>query len=115
MLAMLTPTLLGLATALQQAYTVVVAAVCLANTPQRIAKPAQQQVLYPVLYSWDHPASRCALKRQAFSHADNLWGAASAPDTAVLGQSGLTVSSLGIGTLQWGDTQCGYGSQYDEV
>ena len=41
--------------------------------------------------------------------------AASAPDTTSLGKSGLKVSSLGIGTLQWGDTQCGFGKQYDDV
>ena len=41
--------------------------------------------------------------------------AASVPDTAMLGRSGLTTSSLGIGTLQWGDPHCGYGKQYDEV
>ena len=41
--------------------------------------------------------------------------AASAPDTTTLGKSGLKVSSLGIGTLQWGDTQCGFGKQYDDV
>ena len=114
MFAMPTPTLLGLATALQQTYTVVVAAVCVAKLSQRMARPAQQQVMYPfsahgtTLYPdfWN---------THAYSHADNLSVAASAPDTAVLGKSGLTVSSLGIGTLQWGDTQCGYGSQYDEV
>ena len=57
MFAMPTPTLLGLAIALQQAYTAVVAAVCVAKLTQRIAKPAQQQVLFPVCYSWDHPVS----------------------------------------------------------
>lgn len=40
---------------------------------------------------------------------------ATAPDTTSLGKSGLKVSSLGIGTLQWGDTQCGFGKQYDDV
>lgn len=44
-----------------------------------------------------------------------LLGAASAPDTAMLGNSGLVVSALGIGTLQWGDRKCGYGKQYTEV
>ena len=49
------------------------------------------------------------------AHARRIDVAASAPDTASLGKTGLTVSSLGIGTLQWGDTQCGYGKQYDDV
>ena len=41
--------------------------------------------------------------------------AASAADTAMLGKSGLVVSALGIGTLQWGDPQCGFSKQYTEV
>ncbi|KAL3139425.1 hypothetical protein ABBQ38_003756 [Trebouxia sp. C0009 RCD-2024] len=39
----------------------------------------------------------------------------SAPDTTSLGKTDLQVSSLGIGTLQWGDNQCGYGKQYDDA
>lgn len=59
---------------------------------------------------------RCCVRRKAVTtHGKASSATASAPDTAVLGKSGLTVSSLGIGTLQWGDTQCGYGSQYDEA
>lgn len=57
MLAMPTPTPLELAIALQQGYTVVVAAVWVAKLSERIAKPAQQQV-NPLFYSWDHPVAR---------------------------------------------------------
>ena len=47
--------------------------------------------------------------------SDSFLSAASAPDTAMLGKSGLVVSALGIGTLQWGDPQCGFAKQYTEV
>lgn len=33
----------------------------------------------------------------------------------MLGKSGLVVSALGIGTLQWGDPQCGFNKQYSKV
>jgi hypothetical protein len=41
--------------------------------------------------------------------------AAAAPDMVKLGKSELTVSALGIGTLQWGDPGSGYGQQYQEA
>ena len=39
----------------------------------------------------------------------------SAEGTARLGASGIKISKLGIGTLQWGDPASGFGGRYDEV
>ena len=41
--------------------------------------------------------------------------AGSVQDKIQLGRSDLQVSKLGLGTLQWGDTQQGYGSRFSEV
>ncbi|KAK9805144.1 hypothetical protein WJX72_001699 [[Myrmecia] bisecta] len=41
--------------------------------------------------------------------------AATKADLIPLGSTDLRVSRLGIGTLQWGDPQCGFGAQYDEA
>ncbi len=92
-----------------QAHTVSTVAACVVDLLQPTAKQGQQQVR-TLLALWF---------RYAGILLPNLLTspccAASVPDTASLGKTGLTVSALGIGTLQWGDTQCGYGSQYDEV
>ena len=41
--------------------------------------------------------------------------AESVQNTVRLGSSDLHVSRLGLGSLQWGDTQQGYGSRFNEV
>ncbi len=41
--------------------------------------------------------------------------AESVQDTVQLGNSDLQVSRLGLGSLQWGDTQQGFNSRFNEV
>ena len=109
-----TLTLSRRAKAFPPAHTVFVAFLCVASMLQHTAKQAQQQVLH--LYRSCNNAPRVVAEHAVpLTKQTSFCCAASAPDTASLGRTGLTVSSLGIGTLQWGDTQCGYGKQYDEV
>lgn len=41
--------------------------------------------------------------------------AGSVQDTVQLGNSDLQVTRLGLGTLQWGDTQQGFNTRFNEV